>query len=61
MGFFKLHCNPVFKHMFGLFQIAPPNKKDLNMNFVSAKHEFVFLLDIQMSLNLCLDPSKYDE
>jgi hypothetical protein len=33
-------------------------KKDLNMNLVSAKHEFVFLLDIQMSLNLCLDPSK---
>jgi hypothetical protein len=36
-------------------------KKDLNMDLVSAKHEFVFLLDIQMSLNLCLDPSKEDE
>jgi hypothetical protein len=34
-------------------------KKGLNMNLVSTKHDFVFLLDIQMFLNL--DPSKYDE
>jgi hypothetical protein len=33
-------------------------KKGLNWNVVLAKHEFVFLLNIQMSLNLCLDPSR---
>jgi hypothetical protein len=40
---------------------GPLFKKNLSMNLVFAKHEFVFLLDIQMSLNLCLDPSKYDK
>jgi hypothetical protein len=45
----------------GFSKLHRLTKKDLNMNLVSSKHEFVFLLDIQMSLILCLDPSKYDE